>query len=46
LKRTVPHAFAGEQRRLRAAAPNASRPKPTATRKTVINGGSDGWEEF
>jgi methyl-accepting chemotaxis protein len=46
LKRAVPHAFAGEQRRLRTATPNASRPKPTATRKGVINSRSDGWEEF
>ena len=46
LKRAVPHAFAGEQRRLRTGTPNASRPKPTAARKAIINRGSDGWEEF
>jgi hypothetical protein len=46
LKRAVPHAFAGEQRRLRTGTPNASRPKPTATRKGVINSRSDGWKEF
>lgn len=46
LKRTVPHAFAGDQRRSRPAPPNMSRAKAPRMQKSVVNGGNDGWEDF